>query len=260
MAVQISTSYVKFIRGTKAHYDAMSAHSPDTLYFVYESKESTSGSLYLGDKLISGGSISGATKLKDLEDVLLGAGIVNKSLLTFDAASQKWVDKPIEEIYAEIATVFIGATSESAGVAGLVPAPQKADVNKFLKGDGTWAEVPSAADISALQAQVATIIGDDDDMSMREVALAEVTKLIAGAPEAFDTLKEIADWIEQHPKDIAEINSRLLAAEGNISSLQTSVGAINADLLAVKGDVIDLTSRVGNLEIKVDGLDEQLHW
>ena len=37
--------------------------------------------------------------------------------------------------------VFTGATSSSAGVAGIVPAPAAGDQNKFLKGDGTWANV-----------------------------------------------------------------------------------------------------------------------
>lgn len=37
---------------------------------------------------------------------------------------------------------FTGATSEAAGVHGLVPAPAIADREKFLKGDGTWADVP----------------------------------------------------------------------------------------------------------------------
>lgn len=37
----------------------------------------------------------------------------------------------------------MGAASDSeAGTAGLVPAPAKGDQNKFLKADGTWAEVP----------------------------------------------------------------------------------------------------------------------
>lgn len=37
--------------------------------------------------------------------------------------------------------VFTGATSSTAGVAGIVPAPAAGDQNKFLKGDGTWANV-----------------------------------------------------------------------------------------------------------------------
>jgi hypothetical protein len=40
--------------------------------------------------------------------------------------------------------VFIGATSISRGSSGLVPAPFVADRTKFLKGDGSWADTPSA--------------------------------------------------------------------------------------------------------------------
>jgi hypothetical protein len=38
-------------------------------------------------------------------------------------------------------SVFFGATASANGVEGLVPAPKIADKDKFLKGDGTWAEV-----------------------------------------------------------------------------------------------------------------------
>lgn len=38
---------------------------------------------------------------------------------------------------------FTGATDISAGDHGLVPAPKAGDNNKYLKGDGTWAEVES---------------------------------------------------------------------------------------------------------------------
>lgn len=37
---------------------------------------------------------------------------------------------------------MVGATSQEAGEAGLVPAPAIADKDKFLKGDGTWDEPP----------------------------------------------------------------------------------------------------------------------
>jgi phage I-like protein len=36
---------------------------------------------------------------------------------------------------------MIGATATTAGQAGYVPAPQAGDEKKFLRGDGTWAEV-----------------------------------------------------------------------------------------------------------------------
>lgn len=36
--------------------------------------------------------------------------------------------------------LYFGATSEEDGVAGLVPAAEAADMNKYLRGDGTWGE------------------------------------------------------------------------------------------------------------------------
>ena len=45
---------------------------------------------------------------------------------------------------------FVGATSEANGTHGLVPAPLIADRNKYLKGDGTWAEVQGASAVSEL--------------------------------------------------------------------------------------------------------------
>ena len=39
------------------------------------------------------------------------------------------------------ASVMEGATDQTDGVEGLVPAPLAGDENKFLRGDGTWAEV-----------------------------------------------------------------------------------------------------------------------
>lgn len=38
-------------------------------------------------------------------------------------------------------TTMVGASSSANGAAGLVPAPQQNDQDKFLKGDGTWATV-----------------------------------------------------------------------------------------------------------------------
>lgn len=42
-----------------------------------------------------------------------------------------------------IMTAFTGATSATNGVGGDVPAPQAGDEDKFLKGDGSWADVPT---------------------------------------------------------------------------------------------------------------------
>ena len=95
---------------------------------------------------------------------------------------------------------MVGATASSSGVAGLVPVPAAGDQLKFLRGDGTWATVTAElspqdqADISELQTQVATLIGDDEDKSVAEIVAEKVAELLIpeNASESLDTLQEIA--------------------------------------------------------------------
>lgn len=42
--------------------------------------------------------------------------------------------------------VMTGAGASSGGVAGLVPAPASGQQGRFLRGDGTWAEVVTSID------------------------------------------------------------------------------------------------------------------
>lgn len=47
------------------------------------------------------------------------------------------------------ANAMTGATSGTAGTAGIVPAPAAGDDVKYLKGDGSWATIPSANNINS---------------------------------------------------------------------------------------------------------------
>lgn len=46
------------------------------------------------------------------------------------------------------AVPMVGATTENDGLSGLVPTPKKTDVDKFLKGDGTWSVIESKTEIT----------------------------------------------------------------------------------------------------------------
>jgi len=54
--------------------------------------------------------------------------------------------------------------------------------------------------------------------TVRDIAANEVAKIVADAPGTFDTLKEIADWIEDQPtvQDITNLT-------GRVTRLETSV-------------------------------------
>ncbi len=245
-------NYVKFRRGTPAQFAALANKDADCLYFISEQNAIT-GLLYLGDKLISG-SLNASISLSDLEDIMLGNNISPNSILVFDGEEQKWVNKPFSEVFNDITGSLIemvGATAVLDGTAGIVPAPLAGDQNKFLRGDGTWAEVSGltpvqAQELAQLRTDVDTIIGNDSNSSMREVAADEVAKIVADAPAAYDTLKEIADWIADHPGSATELSSRLTIVE-------TAVGDLGDEIAALQAKDIDLQDQI-------DDLDYRLRW
>lgn len=275
MAVQYG-NYVKFIRGTEKSWANLSPEeiSSDTLYFI-SNTGSASGKLYLGSKLISNGALTSATSLKDLNDVIVSAGIVDKSILVYDLTSGKWQDKSLIDVFLEMAEVFKGASSDTDGLAGLVPAPKAGEEDYFLKGDGTWANPISGVmdTITAVQDQIAVIVGDDAEMSMRDVATeaaeTAVATIVADAPERFDTLKEIAQWIidNQDAVDVSGLTGRVKYLEdivygvpaneetGQEATLGLHVIVPNLEIL-----VEDLESTVESHDTDINLLKEALRW
>lgn len=103
-------NYVKFLRGTHAAYNALSNKDDDTLYFVYE-EDKASAELYLGDKLIAGGSVAGgASALEELSDISLD-NVQDKDLLVYDSTAEKWVNKTLDNAIS----TMVGSTSGSSG-------------------------------------------------------------------------------------------------------------------------------------------------
>ncbi len=55
--------------------------------------------------------------------------------------------------------------------------------------------VNGLSEVYASKATVETLVGTDTDKSVRTIAAEEVALVVDNAPEAFDTLREIAEWI-----------------------------------------------------------------
>ena len=139
--INTTAKYVKFIRGSKAAFEKLTSKMPDTLYFIYGEDESV-GSLYLGDRLIANGSATSQDVVNTLAG-LLDVKVENVNdgmLLGYSEALGKWIPMDITTLVTT--SEMSGATANNAGVAGSVPAPQAGDQEKFLRGDGTWAEIP----------------------------------------------------------------------------------------------------------------------
>lgn len=151
------------MRGTPAAFAALAQKDIDTLYFIAE-PTALEGALYLGNKLIAGngapgvsGDLSELLSLNDLSDVIVNSlDLADASFLIYDKTEGAWVNCSKE------ALVFAGSSSLSNGKAGLVPAPMVGEENKFLRGDGTWADpIPAEAISNASVYQVTAEEGED---------------------------------------------------------------------------------------------------
>lgn len=79
--------------------------------------------------------------------------------------------------------VMEGATSQKNGTKGAVPAPQTTDVNKYLRGDGTWA-TPSGGGgggaVDSVNGQTGTVVLDAEDVgAMPSTAIDALLALLS---------------------------------------------------------------------------------
>lgn len=243
--------YVKFLRGTPTTWAKIQEQDrdKDTLYFISE-KEATTGQLWLGNKLISGaGGVSAATTLNDLEDVLINEEIVDKSVLMYDEGTSQWKNATLLDLVQDILSTFKGATQEQNGKEGLVPAPQAGEQNLFLRGDATWANPVEEVEgrLTTVEGQVTTLVGSDVGMSAREIAQAEIEAQTGIAPETFQSLKDLANWFDEHPEiqDLSDIQTRL-------TELETVIGDMDLTQYDGATTVIEITNKLG---VKVEAIE-----
>lgn len=264
-----NVSYVRFLRGTPTAFSKVAKKDPDTLYFISELNDD-SGDLYLGSKLIAGKDALVKMSLGDLTNVVAGNVNDDGSILVFDEDQGKWVVKKPEEVASIICAVMKGASATEDGKSGMVPQPLQGQQNLFLKGDGTWAD-PTAN----LRATVSTLIGNDGGMSVRQIAVdvLETALIPEGAKESLDTLQEIADWIQSHPEDASNFNTRITRLEENVfdvvsddgstiisEGLVTKVGNLSTEMAALNDSVTHLTTDVRTVENDINILYDKLRW
>ena len=246
-----SGNYVKFLRGTPAAWEAQVNPNPDTLYFIAETN-ATKGKLYLGSKLISDGFVNNISSLADLSDILIENNIPSNSLLMYNSTTHKWVPTTLATIFSLIVGPMRGATVSTNGESGLVPAPLAGDQKKYLRGDGTWAD-PTVL----LTGIINGLIDQDTGKSIRTIAQEEVALIVDNAPQAFDTLKEIADWIGSNT-DAADI----IALDNRVDDLEEALfgqdGTGTTDGLIL--DVQNLTTNYSTLSTTVNNIEQTIRW
>lgn len=112
-----------------------------------------------------------------------------------------------------------------------------------------------AAD-EAINAKVTTLIGEDANKSVREIANAELAaQLLSGKADAdFKTLQELASWLEDHPEDAAAMNAAIQHIEDSVFEVTTTDDGrvLGADKVAANKQAI------ANEKSRAEGKEQEL--
>lgn len=221
----MAMNYVKFIRGTPEAFKKLKIKDKDTLYFISET-DSQQGSLYLGNKIISESTVN----LEDLNDLLLGDSILDKDILSYDAESGKWTNKPI----ISAINIMTGADSGNQGGAGLVPAPGIGQQNHFLRGDGVWAPVNVESNFIKSVDGFNFTVTEAGQLNLKTIEVAQVadlqslldTKVNKQYTENADGSK--TEWILLSPENQTKLAALTVGDNGNLE-VSSKVNADNVE-------------------------------
>ena len=164
---------------------------------------------------------------------------------------------------SRIATAKSEAISTAAGDATSKANKALEDANLYT--DGKIQGVNSSID--GVESKVDTLIGSvtgDDTLSVRDIAADEVAKIVDGAPEALNTLGEIADWITTDESGAPKIIAELLevrkevygssdGAAADPSKIKANTSAISAEASRAKGIEAGLQTQIKTLVGSEDG-------
>ena len=117
--------------------------------------------------------------------------------------------------------------------------------------------------VGNVTASVNVLVGQDTNKSARTIASEEVAKIVANAPEAYDTLKEIADYIATDASGAAELSNKVTQNSEDISKLREdltneSTTRTNA-ISGINSSIEGLTSRVEGNEGSIETLNTEIN-
>lgn len=166
-------------------------------------------------------------------------------------------------LYKDIADVLAIANKGVTDAATAQDAAEAAqgDVDKLKTVVGADDTAGLRKRIKDNETAIGTLRGTDTDKSARTIAAEEVAKVVNGAPESFDTLKELSDWISTHGTDATAMNTAITKLQGIVAGIggkgekATVVAYVTDAIAALKigdyakaADLTALAARVKTLE------------
>lgn len=120
--------------------------------------------------------------------------------------------------------------------------------------DSTYDDTEIKARVTANENAIGVLNGTGEG-SVKKTVGDEIAKVIAGADESMDTLKEIGDWISGHANSASEMNTKINANENAINTLNgTGEGSV------VKTVADEIAKAITNDDASLDVLKELSAW
>lgn len=159
--------------------------------------------------------------------------------------------KTVAGLISENATAISGINSKIGTVTeGKTVVEMIADA----KTAATYNDAEVRGLITANKSAIDTLIGSvegDNNKSARDMAHEEVAKIVDGAPESFDTLKEISSWISNHSDSAVKMDNSIKANAAAIEKLNGADTVVGSVAKAVKDGVAPVDARITAIESKV---------
>lgn len=236
----MSVNYVRFQRGSLAAYQALTNPDKDTLYFIYDKEGSNAGSLYMGDKLISGGDTNfTSASLDELADVIV-AGAETHSFLIKDG--DNWVAKTPNEV-ALLIQEYIDLPSNLVGDNSSVEINE--DIIQLKNfGKGYYKYIPAVK--NEITGEITT------DASYEYIADDFIEGLEPRVALNDRDILELA-WYEPSKEDIDNINTEIESIVDNLESVSNDLKEVSDNIESVANDLKEVSDDVSLLDESVNG-------
>ena len=140
----------------------------------------------------------------------------------------------IEEVVGKVPTIEADVKANKQNISAL-----QADVSKHTEDIAK-----NTADI-ALKANADEVYSKDETDS---AITAKVAEIVAGAPEEFDTLKEMSDWLTEHSDSAATMNTAIQtntkAIADNKAEFDTTTAEMQTEIDTNKTDILNVSEQI----------------
>lgn len=282
MALLPTNDYVKFVRGSKSAFNALQNKADDTLYFIYDSADKSTGSLYLGSRLIGGTGSAAGSSLGDLKDIVIST-IGDKQILIYNENNQSWENGSISDIISVDDKSIVKTTVGTLSLKNFATAEIKSLAYKKEDGDLGWITPIEAVTVLNVytkdeinkklnQSLTRKLVNSVNDIDVNASDAEAFIYLVPNASGTYDEyivvnkkLEKVGDWTTNLDDYVTKAEVGTLVTEKVNTIVQEKIG----DLSDFGGDNPTLIATIGNLSSfnaehtlvdKVNEIDGRLKW